>query len=200
MFLTHCMMGWIVLTALSFCLPVWSATKVTQPYRVVSTNGVAQIQCVIHPQSLKYPYPEEARVTVLKGLHGHQELCFSILNFTDQRETRMEQKEQCTAETTHDTVEVTLSGLNATDTDMYRCEIQIFYPPPYLRLIGNGTLIHVLGEATALPYDDNTAPVSVPVVVLVIAIICVLIIIIYFQVRTLFIYFVFIGNLISIYF
>lgn len=66
----------------------------TQPYRVVSTNGVAQIQCVIHPQSLKYPYPEEARVTVLKGLHGHQELCFSILNFTDQRETRMEQKEQ----------------------------------------------------------------------------------------------------------
>lgn len=58
---------------------------------------------------------------------------------------------ECTAETTHDTVEVTLSGLNATDTDMYRCEIQIFYPPPYLRLIGNGTLIHVLGEATALP-------------------------------------------------
>lgn len=48
--------------------------------------------------------------------------------------------------------------------------------------------------------DDNMAPVSVPVVVLVIAIICVLIIIIYFQVRTLFIYFVFIGNLISIYF
>uniref|UniRef100_A0A3P8PDD8 Immunoglobulin V-set domain-containing protein n=1 Tax=Astatotilapia calliptera TaxID=8154 RepID=A0A3P8PDD8_ASTCA len=185
------------------------ATKVTQPYRVVSTNGVAQIQCVIHPQSLKYPYPEEARVTVLKGLHGHQEICFSILNFTDQRETRMEQKEQV--------IIVTLSGLNATDTDMYRCEIQIFYPPPYLRLIGNGTLIHVLGEATALcPVqetqrqsqhqgeeegdDDNTAPVSVPVVVLVIAIICVLIIIIYFQVRTLFIYFVFIGNLISIYF
>lgn len=58
---------------------------------------------------------------------------------------------ECTAETTHDTVEVTLSGLNVTDTDMYRCEIQIFYPPPYLRLIGNGTLIHVLGEATAQP-------------------------------------------------
>ncbi|KAL3969437.1 FYVE, RhoGEF and PH domain containing 1 [Sarotherodon galilaeus] len=198
MFLTHCMMGWIVLTALSFCLPVWSATKVTQPYRVVSTNGVAQIQCAIHPQSLKYPYPEEARVTVLKGLHGHQELCFSILNFTDQRETRMEQKDQvqCTAETTLDTVEVTLSGLNVTDTDMYRCEIQIFYPPPYLRLIGNGTLIHVL-DSSSCPVqetqrqshhqgeeeedDDNTAPVSVPVVVLVIAIICVLIIIIYFQ-------------------
>uniref|UniRef100_A0A3Q4M2L8 Immunoglobulin V-set domain-containing protein n=1 Tax=Neolamprologus brichardi TaxID=32507 RepID=A0A3Q4M2L8_NEOBR len=116
------------------------APKVTQPYRVVSTNGVAQIQCAIHPQSLRYPYPEEVRVAVLKGLHGQQELCFSILNFTDPRETRMEQKEQ-----------VTLSGLNVTDTDMYRCEIQIVYPPPFLRLIGNGTLIHVLGEATARP-------------------------------------------------
>lgn len=70
------------------------ATKVTQPYSVVSTNGVAQIQCAIHPQSLRYPYPEEVRVAVLKGLHGHQELCFSILNFTDPTETRMEQKEQ----------------------------------------------------------------------------------------------------------
>ncbi|XP_030614521.1 cytotoxic T-lymphocyte protein 4 [Archocentrus centrarchus] len=201
MFLTHCMIGWIVLIALSLCLPVWNATKVTQTYRVVSTSGVAQIQCVIHPQSLKYQYPEEARVTVLKGLHGNQELCSSILNFTDHRETRMVQKGevQCTAETTRDTVEVTLSGLNATDTDMYRCEIQIFYPPPYLRLTGNGTLIHVLDSVSCPVQEtqrqihhqgeeeeddeeaDNMAPVSVPVVVLVIAIICVLSIIIYFQ-------------------
>uniref|UniRef100_A0A3Q0SLR6 Immunoglobulin V-set domain-containing protein n=1 Tax=Amphilophus citrinellus TaxID=61819 RepID=A0A3Q0SLR6_AMPCI len=106
--------------------------------RVVSTSGVAQIQCVIHPQSLKYQYPEEARVTVLKGLHGNQELCSSILNFTDHRETQ-----------------VTLSGLNATDTDMYRCEIQIFYPPPYLRLTGNGTLIHVLGKSAELPESKH---------------------------------------------
>uniref|UniRef100_A0A669AW23 Immunoglobulin V-set domain-containing protein n=1 Tax=Oreochromis niloticus TaxID=8128 RepID=A0A669AW23_ORENI len=176
---------------------IFLSTKVTQPYRVVSTNGVAQIQCVIHPQSLKYPYPEEARVSVLKGLHGHQELCFSILNFTDQRETRMEQKDQVIVFfVLFLPVKVTLSGLNVTDTDMYRCEIWIFYPPLYLELIGNGTLIHVLEEED----DDNTAPVSVPVVVLVIAIICVLIIIIYFQVRTLLLYFVFIMNLISIYF
>uniref|UniRef100_A0AAZ1XVA4 Immunoglobulin V-set domain-containing protein n=1 Tax=Oreochromis aureus TaxID=47969 RepID=A0AAZ1XVA4_OREAU len=154
------------LSLIPFPMP---ATKVTQPYRVVSTNGVAQIQCVIHPQSLKYPYPEEARVTVLKGLHGYQELCFSILNFTDQRKTRMDVK--CFG--------VTLSGLNVTDTDMYRCEIQIFYPPPYLRLIGNGTLIHVLGEATALACLSTELK---------------------FLVRTLLLYFVFIMNLISIYF
>lgn len=45
-------------------------------------------------------------------------------------------------------MEVTVSGLKATDTDMYRCEIEVFYPPPYLRLTGNGTLIHVLGETS----------------------------------------------------
>lgn len=43
-------------------------------------------------------------------------------------------------------VEVTVIGLKPSDTDMYRCEIEVFYPPPYLQLIGNGTLIHVLGE------------------------------------------------------
>ena len=81
----------------SFSLP---AVTVTQPYRVVSTNGTAQVQCFIHPrpayhqdqpssdQTLPYPYPdpEEMRVTLLKGLHGTQELCSSILNFTEQSE------------------------------------------------------------------------------------------------------------------
>ena len=51
-------------------------------------------------------------------------------------------------------VEVTVSGLRATDTDMYRCVIEVFYPPPYLRLTGNGTLIHVLGET--LTFDMQT--------------------------------------------
>uniref|UniRef100_A0AAZ1X8B7 Immunoglobulin V-set domain-containing protein n=1 Tax=Oreochromis aureus TaxID=47969 RepID=A0AAZ1X8B7_OREAU len=151
---------------------IFLSTKVTQPYRVVSTNGVAQIQCVIHPQSLKYPYPEEARVSVLKGLHGHQELCFSILNFTDQRETQNSARG-------NEASYVTLSGLNVTDTDMYHCEIWIFYPPPYLELVGNGTLIHVLGEATALARLSTELK---------------------FLVRTLLLYFVFIMNLISIYF
>lgn len=46
-----------------------------------------------------------------------------------------------------------MTGLKATDTDMYRCEIEIFYPPPFLRLTGNGTLIHVLGEMSTLHVD-----------------------------------------------
>ncbi|XP_054471884.1 cytotoxic T-lymphocyte protein 4 [Anoplopoma fimbria] len=216
MFQTHCVMAWIVLTVLSLCRPVWSAVKVIQPYRVVSINGTAQVQCFVKPQpsyhqiqpsddqTLHYPYPdpEDLRVTLLKGLYGTEEFCSSILNFTGQRKQVVEKEGevQCSAQLKEGAVEVTVSGLRATDTDMYRCEIEIFYPPPYRRLTGNGTLIHVLGSSdcpvqgaqrqTALQGDDGEddegddrmAPVSVPVVILVMLVIFVLIIIIYFQV------------------
>uniref|UniRef100_A0A8C9X8P0 Immunoglobulin V-set domain-containing protein n=1 Tax=Sander lucioperca TaxID=283035 RepID=A0A8C9X8P0_SANLU len=101
-------------------------------------------------QTLPYPYPdpEELRVTLLKGLHGTQELCSSTLSFTEQTEPGVakEREVQCSARLREGSVEVTVSGLKATDTDLYRCGIEIFYPPPYLRLTGNGTLIHVLGK------------------------------------------------------
>ncbi|XP_070694742.1 cytotoxic T-lymphocyte protein 4 [Pempheris klunzingeri] len=215
MLLTPCMMEWTVLTVLSLCLPVWGDVKVIQPYRVVSTNGTAQVQCFVQPQpsyhliqpsyakSLAYPYPDpqELRVILLKGLHGSQELCSSILNFTEQRETGVERKGevQCSAHLREGAVEVTVSGLKATDTDVYRCEIEVFYPPPYLRLSGNGTLIHVL-DTSACPVqraqkqtahqsdgeedderEERMAPVTLPVVVLMILVIFVLIIIISVQ-------------------
>lgn len=205
---THCVMAWIVLTVLSLCLPVLSgeAVKVIQPYRVVSTSGTAQVQCFMQPsdeQNLPYPYPdpEELRVILLKGLHGTQEFCSSTLNFIEQREAVVEKEGevQCSAQMTEGAVEVTVSGLKATDTDMYRCEIMILYPPPYLRFTGNGTLIHVLDSSncsaqeaqtqTAHQHyngeddegDESMAPVSVPVVVLVILVMFVLLIIIYLQ-------------------
>lgn len=55
-----------------------------------------------------------------------------------------------------------MSGLKATDTDMYRCEIEVFYPPPYLELIGNGTLIHVLGKMPTRHADTFGPSSSLP--------------------------------------
>lgn len=89
----------------SFFLP---AVKVIQPYRVVSTNGTAQVQCFIQPrpsyhqiqppidQSQLYPYPspEELRVTLLKGLHGTEKFCSSILNYTEKNKTGVEKEEE----------------------------------------------------------------------------------------------------------
>ncbi|XP_076602360.1 cytotoxic T-lymphocyte protein 4 [Chaetodon auriga] len=212
MFLAHCMMEWIVLAVLSCCLPVWSAVKVIQPYRVVSTNGTAQVQCFVQSQPsdrqthVQYdqslPNLEELRVILLKGLYGTQALCSSILNLTGARETGVEKEGpvQCSAEMRGGAVELTVSGLKATDTDMYRCEIEIFYPPPFLRLTGNGTLIHVL-DSSDCPVqegyrqtghrgdeeeddevEEKLGPVSVPVGVLAILVMFVLVIIITFQI------------------
>ncbi|XP_059199552.1 cytotoxic T-lymphocyte protein 4 [Centropristis striata] len=210
MFLTHCVTLWMLLALQSLCLPVYSILKVVQPYRVESTNGTARVQCIIQPQpsfhhitssesSYPHPDPEELRVTLLRGLKGNQPLCSDILNFTEQREggEEREGEVQCSAQVREGAVEVTVSGLRPSDTDMYRCEIEVFYPPPFLRLTGNGTLIHVLGSA-GCPQpqrqvaaragegeeeegEERTETVPVPVLVLVILVICVLSIIVYFQ-------------------
>ncbi|KAG7219696.1 hypothetical protein INR49_018900 [Caranx melampygus] len=212
MLLTHCVMGWTVLTVLSLCLPVWSALTVIQPYRSVAINGTAQVLCFIQPQpsfhlskaqSSGYPYhnPEKIRVSLLKGLQNPKELCLLPLNLPESRNTRVEKQEemQCSVELREGALVVTVSGLKATDTDIYRCGIELLYPPPYLQVTGNGTLIHVIDtpkcpaqEAHTVlahqgdgeeDYDegDERMAVSVPVVVLVTLVIIVLIIIIYFQ-------------------
>ncbi|KAK5860719.1 hypothetical protein PBY51_022180 [Eleginops maclovinus] len=205
-------MALIVFIVLSLCLPVWSSVKVTQPYKVVSSDGTAKVQCFLQPEpfnhqgassynDLRYPFPEpeDLRVTLLKGLHGSTKLCSSMVNLTESRGTGEEGEVQCSAQKREGTLEVTLSGLRATDTDLYRCEIDIFYPPPYLRFTGNGTLIHVLGSADCPALaaqrqhsnqedegeereDEEMAdPVSVSVVVLVILVLFVLFLIMYFQ-------------------
>ncbi|KAJ4918424.1 hypothetical protein JOQ06_004169 [Pogonophryne albipinna] len=150
---------------LSLCLPAWSAVKVVQPYKVVSSNGTALVQCFLHPQpfhhqsplpnnDLSYPFPEpeDLRVTLLRGLHGSTKICSSILNLTGPIETGEEGEVQCSAQRREGALELTVSGLRATDTDLYRCDIEIFYPPPYLRFTGNGTLIHILGSSDFIMY------------------------------------------------
>uniref|UniRef100_A0A8C2XB00 Immunoglobulin V-set domain-containing protein n=1 Tax=Cyclopterus lumpus TaxID=8103 RepID=A0A8C2XB00_CYCLU len=131
-----------------------AALKVIQPYRVVSANGEAQVKCL------------ELRVTLLKGLYGAREACSSILTLTGQREPAVEHQGgvSCSAQMTEGAVEVTVTGLRAADTDSYRCDIEIFFPPPYRRLTGNGTLVHVLGGTarteTFLSHSQSHSPIS----------------------------------------
>ncbi|XP_054915949.1 cytotoxic T-lymphocyte protein 4 [Poeciliopsis prolifica] len=212
MFLTHSMMGWNVLAVLSISVPVWSSVKVTQPYRVMSTNGTAQIHCIIHSRTaashLRPGQPlenlfsnlEDLQVALLRGLHGNQKICSSTLSTSEHKKEMQQEKNkegQCEIQMKDGTVVVTLSGLKATHTDIYRCAIQVFYPPPYQQLTGNGTLLHVLEdspcpdpgpqrqqseeEGEEEKSNETKTAVSVTVVVLVIAIICVLIIIITLQ-------------------
>ncbi|XP_038157301.1 T-cell-specific surface glycoprotein CD28 [Cyprinodon tularosa] len=203
MFLNHSMMGWTVLAVLSITVPVWSSMKVIQSYRTVSTNGTAQIHCFIrHQMSLTKTHPrqvpanpfsqlEDLQVTLLRGLHGSERVCSSVLNISKQQIKTQQEKDgdvECAIQIKDGALEVALSGLKATHTDIYRCEIQIFYPPPFLQLTGNGTLLHVLESANCplrgpqrqQGQEDEEVrkePLSVPVVLLVIVIICVLVII-----------------------
>uniref|UniRef100_A0A3P8V365 Immunoglobulin V-set domain-containing protein n=1 Tax=Cynoglossus semilaevis TaxID=244447 RepID=A0A3P8V365_CYNSE len=131
--------------------------KVSQPYKVMAVNGTAKVQCLIDPQpsyndvyssanqNFKYPYPnpQEIRVTLIKGLHSSHRFCSNTLNFTDHRWVDMAKHGQ-------DGLELTVSGLQAIHTDLYRCKIEVMYPPPYLRLTGNATLIHIKSSKSAL--------------------------------------------------
>uniref|UniRef100_A0A3P9PSP8 Uncharacterized protein n=1 Tax=Poecilia reticulata TaxID=8081 RepID=A0A3P9PSP8_POERE len=167
---------------------------------VVSTNGTAQIHCIIHSRTVAshlrpgqrlenlFSNLEDLQVALLRGLHGNQKICSSTLNTSEHQKEMQQEKDgdgRCAVQMKDGAVVVTLSGLKATHTDIYRCTIQVFYPPPYQQLTGNGTLLHVLGRS---PQSENHLRtdrlpfISVVVVVLVIAIICVLIIIITLQV------------------
>ncbi|CAJ1079014.1 cytotoxic T-lymphocyte protein 4 isoform X1 [Xyrichtys novacula] len=202
MFLIPYVMIWSVFAVLSLCQPVWSASRVTQPYMVVSANGSAQVQCFVHPSpSYQLPEPEMIRVSLLKGLHSTQAICWSMLNLTEPTATdaKKEGQVQCSVQMGEGAVELTVTGLKASDTDLYRCQIEVMFPPPYFKLKGNGTLVHVL-ESSDCPAvgaqrqtahqadedkddesDERTEPLSFPVVVLVILVIFALLFIIYLQ-------------------
>lgn len=55
-----------------------------------------------------------------------------------------------------DVLEVTLSGLAATDTDVYRCVTEVLLPPPYVQYTANATLVHVIGKNCTIFAACNT--------------------------------------------
>lgn len=92
-----------VVTSFRFYLFFVPAVKVTQPYRVVSTNGTAQIHCIIHSRTAAshlrpgqrlenlFSNQEDLQVALLRGLHGNQKICSSTLN-TSEHEKEMQQE------------------------------------------------------------------------------------------------------------
>ncbi|XP_075886808.1 cytotoxic T-lymphocyte protein 4 [Nelusetta ayraudi] len=191
--LADCMTRWIILTLV--LLPVCNAVTPSHSYKVLSMDGTATVPCHITASS---PFPEEIRVTVLKGFHSPQKICSSILNLTEKKEKSVINPEggNCTAQVNVDVLEVTMSGLAAADTDVYRCVAEILFPPPYLRFRANATLVHVIEKSECFvepPHvqmaqsDDqekeNTPAISAPVGILAVLVLLVLFTIIILQVR-----------------
>uniref|UniRef100_A0A4W5PSR8 CD28 molecule n=1 Tax=Hucho hucho TaxID=62062 RepID=A0A4W5PSR8_9TELE len=133
---------------LGLCLPVWNALRVTQPYRVVGFRGEVELFCSYHHTGRHEP--EELRITLYRGMYGEQqeqEACTS--SFTHNQtffQVEGEREVRCRGQLGPGRVNLTVSGLRGNDTDLYRCAIEVLYPPPYLRTFGNGTLLYITEE------------------------------------------------------
>ncbi|XP_063068967.1 T-cell-specific surface glycoprotein CD28-like [Engraulis encrasicolus] len=131
----------ILLNLLCSAAPEKHDVCIVQPYRVVATEGVATVECrYAFPP---HPHPEDLSVALLKGLHGNEVVCRSELNSTQLSWSTRGEPHACHTRMTNRGFNVTVSGLKGGDTDIYRCQVEVFYPPPYRKRTGNGTLVYV---------------------------------------------------------
>lgn len=89
--------------------------------------------------------PEEVQVSVFKGLHGHERICSAYVNLSEPYFTT-DGSVRCRGNINYGEVDLIIAGLRGEDTDLYRCEIEILFPPPYLRALGNGTVVYIQGK------------------------------------------------------
>ncbi|RXM32115.1 Dystrotelin [Acipenser ruthenus] len=116
------------------------AFEVFQPNRVEANNsGVARLRC-------NYNFTgkgEEFRITLFRGISDQTIVCASSFHLPN---TTFETKEglfSCQGEASRNSVDLTISGMSSSDTDFYKCRVEIMYPPPYRQRVGNGTVIYI---------------------------------------------------------
>ncbi|KAG1945609.1 cytotoxic T-lymphocyte protein [Pimephales promelas] len=120
-------------------LQFFAATlRVSQPYRMEGKEGEVPLHCSF---SIKL-WPEEMQISVYKGLHGQERICSSFVNLSAPYFTT-DGTVNCRGNISSGRVDMIITGLRGEDTDLYRCEIEILFPPPYLRGVGNGTVVYI---------------------------------------------------------
>ncbi|KAG9349019.1 hypothetical protein JZ751_029337 [Albula glossodonta] len=167
--------------SLSLSLSSRPALRVQQPYRVVASDGEVRLRCSYNVRSA----PEEMRLALYQGKYGEQQICASTFNVS-QSHFQTNGPIQCRGELSPGAVDLIISGLTGNDTDLYRCRIEVLYPPPYLMKIGNGTIVYI-PEKTDCPApaaqsatreDSPSSFVILPVTVLSFFIIIIIILVI----------------------
>lgn len=120
---------------------LFPALHVSQPYRAVGKEGEVPLRCSF-TSTLK---PEEMQVSLYKGLHGPERICSAYVNLSEPSFTT-NGTINCRGNISSGRVDMIVAGLRGNDTDFYRCEIEILFPPPYLRRVGNGTVVYIQGK------------------------------------------------------
>ncbi|KAL4609042.1 T-cell-specific surface glycoprotein CD28-like [Arapaima gigas] len=169
----------------ALCIPAAAmALRLTQPYRLVAAGGELRLRCSYNLRILA----QELVITLYRGLHGHHRVCAAGLNLTGiEPGSGMGGPIRCTAEHSSAGVDLVVSGLKGEDTDLYRCVMEILYPPPYRMGIGNGTIFHIpenplCPETEHQKLDSSRSasellPVLVPAVIIVMVFVSVVVII-----------------------
>ncbi|XP_036400666.1 cytotoxic T-lymphocyte protein 4 [Megalops cyprinoides] len=175
---------------ISLCAHAGRALRVTQPYRAVAVDGEVRLRCSFRVRHTA----EEMRVALIRGLHGEQQVCASSFNLT-QSYHQTEGAVQCRGELSPGGVDLVVWGLTLEDTDLYRCRVELLYPPPYMANFGNGTLLFIPGPTakedcpspaaqTDTVVDSDSATVILPVAALVFFILILIIIILTYKMIT----------------
>ncbi|XP_015270026.1 PREDICTED: cytotoxic T-lymphocyte protein 4-like [Gekko japonicus] len=76
---------------------------------------------------------------------GNQSVQICASSFTTKYEpSLMEEPIRCQVRPSHNRVNLTLWGLQATDAGLYFCQMERIYPPPYYPVMGSGTQLYVI--------------------------------------------------------
>lgn len=137
-FIYSCIFFHIQYLTMLFLLP---ALHVSQPYRVEGKAEYVPLHCLFRSKLR----PEEMQVSLYKGLQGQERICSAYVNLSEPYFTTRGSV-QCRGNISSGRVDMIIYGLKGEDTDIYRCEVEILYPPPYLSKVGNGTVVYIQGE------------------------------------------------------
>lgn len=125
------------------------ALHVSQPYRVEGKQEYVPLHCLFSSKLR----PEEMHVSLYKGLHGQERICSAFVNMSEPYFTT-DGRVYCRGNISSGRVDMVIFGLRGEDTDIYRCEVEILFPPPYLSRAGNGTIVYIQGEGLPLEYVE----------------------------------------------
>lgn len=115
-------------------------TQVTQPPVIVATrHGEATLICDYRV----FGKMEEIRFSLLKKTNNRvSEIC--VLSFNTKYETAsVGNNITCLGTPSPHNVIFNISGLQAEDTGLYTCRMEVMYPPPYRAAEGNATLVYI---------------------------------------------------------
>ncbi|KAF4087101.1 hypothetical protein AMELA_G00091820 [Ameiurus melas] len=152
--------------------PLGHAFTVSQPYYAVGGQGKVSFHCTIYTKS----QPEEMQVSVYKGMYGGKRICSAYVNISNPHIVTNGEV-YCRGNVSRGKVDLTIFGLKGEDTDLYRCQIDVMFPPPYISKFGNGTLVripdspdcpreHTQARIQEIPEITNDQTLSFPNIVL----------------------------------